>query len=92
MIDATYIIRKPLLTEKSTAAMAEGTYTFEVDRRAGKREIKQAIESLYGVEVRSVRTINTKGATRRLRYGWVLGGDTKKAMVRLVEGQVIELF
>jgi len=91
-MDATYVIRKPVLTEKSTEAMSEGTYTFEVDRRATKTEIKRAIEELYGVSVERVRTSVKKGDMRRLRYGWVVGGDTKKAMVRLAEGQMIELF
>ncbi|MBX3365248.1 MAG: 50S ribosomal protein L23 [Phycisphaeraceae bacterium] len=93
MIDSTYVIKKPVLTEKSTAAMNEqGVYTFIVDRRARKDEIKSAVESIYGVRVRDVRTSTLKGEIRRLRYGWVEGTQVKKAMVRLEEGQAIELF
>ncbi|MFG0325837.1 MAG: 50S ribosomal protein L23 [Phycisphaerales bacterium JB037] len=88
----TYVIRKPVLTEKSTAMAEENTYAFEVDRRSNKDEIKAAIEELYGVRVENVRTLMTKGRRRRLRYGWVNGGKVKKAMVRLAEGESIDLF
>lgn len=92
-MDATYVIRKPVLTEKSTYAMnEENRYTFEVDRRSSKTDIKRAIEQLYGVSVVSVNTATTQGRGRRLRYGYVAPGETKKAVVRLREGQVIELF
>jgi large subunit ribosomal protein L23 len=92
-MDATYVIRKPVLTEKSTYAMnEENRYTFEVDRRATKTQIKDAVEQIYGVRVIGVNTSVTQGRGRRLRYGYVSGGETKKAVVRLQEGQVIELF
>ncbi len=93
MIDSTYVIKKPVLTERSTQGMNEqGVYTFIVDRRADKNEIKAAVESIYGVKVRDVRTSVLKGEIRRLRYGWVQGTEVKKAMVKLQEGQAIELF
>lgn len=89
----TTIIRKPLLTEKSTHAMGEAnTYTFIVDPRASKDEIKDAVERLYKVKVERVRTVTRKGKRRRLRYGWVDMGQHKKAMVRLRDGDTIELF
>lgn len=92
-MDATYVIKKPMLTEKSTTAMNEQSrYTFLVDRRATKDEIKGAVESLYGVKVVGVTTQRRKGKERRLRYGWVTEKVTKKATVRLAEGQTIELF
>ena len=51
-VDSIYVIKKPVLTEKSTEAMNEfGRYTFEVDRRATKTDVKEAVEKLYGVEV-----------------------------------------
>lgn len=88
-----HVIKKPLLTEKSTNAMnEENTYTFLVDRRASKDEIREAVERLYGVKVQGVRTVNRKGRSRRLRYGWVSMGEHKKAMVRLREGDEIELY
>jgi large subunit ribosomal protein L23 len=92
-MDSTYIIKKPILTEKSTAAMnEEARYTFEVDRRASKNDVKRAVEQLYGVKVEGVTTQVRKGGERRLKYGWVTDKVTKKATVRLAEGQVIELF
>ena len=92
-MDATYVIKKPILTEKSTAAMnEEGRYTFLVDRRASKTEVKDAVESLYGVKVLGVTTQVRKGKERRLRYGWVTERLTKKATVRLADGQTIDLF
>ena len=92
-MDATYVIKKPILTEKSTTAMNEdGRYTFLVDRRATKTEIKDAVESLYGVKVVGVTTQLRKGKERRLRYGWVTEKVTKKATVKLQEGQTIDLF
>lgn len=91
-MEAHYVIRKPLLTEKSTMGMEEGQYVFEVDRRASKTEIKDAIERSYGVKVVSVNTQVRKGRTRRNRFGYFDEGKTKKATVRVKEGQVIELF
>ena len=89
----TVVIKKPLLTEKSTHLISEtNTYTFVVDRRARKDQIKGAVERLYGVKVEDVRTITRKAKQRRLRYGWVESGQHKKAMVRLAEGSSIELF
>lgn len=88
-----YILRKPLLTEKSTAEMeAANVYTFEVDRRATKDEIKAAIESAYGVKVEKVNTQVRKGGSRRFRYGKVAENSWKRAAVKVVEGQSIELF
>lgn len=92
-MEALYVIRKPLLSEKSTFGMNEqGRYAFLVDRRATKTEIKAAVESLYGVKVAGVNTQVRKGKTRKLRYGPVTEPETKKATVRLQEGQKIELF
>ena len=70
----------------------QGRYTFLVDRRATKDEIRSSIEKIYGVTVVAINTQNRKGKNRRLRYGWVKEGTTKKATVRLAEGQAIELF
>ncbi len=92
-LDATQVLKKPLVTEKSTFRMNElGQYTFAVDRRASKGEIKAAVEKVYGVNVVSVNTMTDKGRYRRLRYGEVKLPDVKKAVVRLKEGQKIELF
>ncbi|MEQ9095248.1 hypothetical protein AY599_14065 [Leptolyngbya valderiana BDU 20041] len=87
------VIKKPIVTERSTAAMAdENRYTFLVDRRADKTSIKRAVESLYGVSVLGITTQVRKNRERRLKYGYVQAPPTKKAIVRLAEGQTIDLF
>ncbi len=92
-LNPIYVIKKPVLTEKSTEAMNDlGRYTFEVDRRASKTEIRDAIERLYNVQVAGVETRTHKGKVRRLRYGYVRDSVRKTATVRLAEGQAIELF
>jgi large subunit ribosomal protein L23 len=92
-VDASYIIQRPLLSEKSTWAMNEQQrYSFAVDRRATKDEIKAAIESLYKVSVTSVNTTIKKHKAKRYRTGIVVPMDTKKAIVTLKEGDKIELF
>jgi large subunit ribosomal protein L23 len=89
----SYVLKKPIVTEKSTRVMGEGNhYTFLVDRRASKDQIKNAVEQMYGVQVVGVRTVNRKGGRRRLKYGWVTPAPSKKALVRLPEGQTIEVF
>lgn len=92
-LDPIYIVKHPVLTEKSTEAMNEhGRYTFEVERRADKNEIRAAIESLYGVNVENLSTRVHKGKRRRTRHGYVPAKTRKTAVVRLKEGQSIELF
>lgn len=88
-----YVLKKPLVTEKSTFDMEErNRYAFEVDRRATKADIRRAVETVYGVKVEDVSTQRRKGGARRLRYGWVNEAVTKKAIVRLREGDSIDLF
>lgn len=91
-MDAAYVVKKPVVTEKSTAAMEQGRYTFEVDRRATKADIKQAVEQLYGVKVEGVATQVRKNKVRRYRYGYATEASTKKATVKLAAGAAIELF
>lgn len=93
MLEPHYILRRPLLTEKSTQAMEDANvYTFEVDRRASKVDIKAAVEKAFGVTVEKVNTQNRKGGSRRFRYGTVEAGEWKRATVRIAEGQKIDLF
>lgn len=88
-----HIIKVPLLTEKHTYASNEfNRYAFLVDRTASKDEIKRAIEDLYKVRVVKVATHNRQDRTRRLRYGYVEGKTTKRAMVRIHPEDRIELF
>jgi len=86
-------IVRPLTTEKSSAAYQDrGEYTFEVHRDATKPQIRSAIEQLFGVKVTDVWTSNQRGKERRVgktvgrRPGW------KKAIVKLREGDTIEIF
>jgi len=87
------IIVRPLVTEKSTEQLErEGAYSFVVARAANKLEIARAVEILFGVKVRDVRTMQYRGKERRLgrfvgrRAAW------KKAVVKLREGDSIEIF
>jgi large subunit ribosomal protein L23 len=92
-MQAHYVIKKPVLTEKSTFAMNEGKqYAFEVDRAASKDQIKAAVQHLYNVRVVSVNTQVKKGKQRRLKYGLTVEPATKKATVRLHPEDTIELF
>ncbi len=86
------IIKRPLVTEKTTLAKETNKYYFEVDRRANKIEIGQAVEKLFKVKVINVRTMNMTG--KKKRVGRVLGRkrDWKKAMVTLAPGSSIEIF
>lgn len=87
------IVRRPLITEKSTLQREEGIYAFEVARGANKVEIKRAIETQFKVRVAEVRTANMHGKTRR--QGRFVGRrpDWKKAYVRLADGEKpIEFF
>ena len=82
------IILKPVTTEKSLALMDLGKYTFEVDPRANKTEIKMAIEAIFGVKVASVATQNRKGKVYRTRNGIGTRKDVKRAIVTLREGTI----
>jgi len=87
------IIKRPLITEKSTLAREEsGKYQFEVDRRANKIEIGQAIEKLFKVKVLDVRVMNVSGKKKRVGRNIGRTQDWKKAIVKLVPGNKIEIF
>jgi large subunit ribosomal protein L23 len=93
MKEAHQIIKRPLITEKSTRQKEEGNQiAFVVDPKAGKIQIRQAVEKLFKVKVLSVRTMNVVGKKKRL--GRFLGrkSDWKKAIVKLREGDRIEFF
>jgi large subunit ribosomal protein L23 len=87
------IIKRPLITEKSTVAREEsGKYQFEVDRRANKIEIGQAVEKLFKVKVLDVRVMNVSGKNKRVGKNIGRTQDWKKAIVKLVPGNKIEIF
>ncbi len=92
-IEATNIIKKPLITEKTTwESEARNRYAFEVDMRAKKPQIKAAVEKLYKVRVVSVATQVRKGKHFRTRFGPAKASNWKKATVHLHDEDRIELF
>jgi len=92
-MDARDIVIKPIVTEKSTDLMAsENKYTFQVDLRANKTEIKEAVEELFKVKVRKVNTLRVRGKIRRMGRFEGKRPDWKKAIVTLEPGHTIEVF
>ncbi|MTE23531.1 MULTISPECIES: 50S ribosomal protein L23 [Microbacterium] len=86
--DPREIIFAPVVSEKSYGLIDEGKYTFIVDPRANKTEIKLAIEKIFGVKVASVNTLNRQGKSRRTRFGTGKRKDTKRAIVTLKSGTI----
>ena len=86
--DPRDILIAPVVSEKSYGLLDEGKYTFVVDPRSNKTEIKVAIEQIFSVKVASVNTINRKGKTRRTKFGMGKRKDTKRAIVTLREGSI----
>ena len=82
------ILIAPVVSEKSYGLLDEGKYTFLVDPRSNKTEIKIAVEQIFGVKVESVHTMNRAGKTRRTRFGLGKRKDTKRAIVSLREGTI----
>lgn len=86
--DPRDVILSPVVSEKSYGLIDQGKYTFEVDPRANKTEIKLAIEKIFNVKVDSINTLNKKGKTRRTRFGTGKRKDTKRAIVSLKSGSI----
>jgi len=86
--DPRDILIAPVVSEKSYGLLDEGKYTFLVDPRANKTEIKIAIEQVFRVKVDKVHTLNRQGKTRRTRFGIGKRKDTKRAIVSLKEGSI----
>jgi large subunit ribosomal protein L23 len=86
--DPRDILISPVVSEKSYGLLDEGKYTFIVDPRANKTEIKIAVEQVFKVKVASVNTINRKGKVRRTKSGLGRRKDTKRAIVTLREGTI----
>ncbi len=86
--DPRDILLAPVVSEKSYGLLDEGKYTFLVDPRSNKTEIKIAIEQVFSVKVDSVHTMNRKGKSRRTRFGVGKRKDTKRAIVTLREGSI----
>ena len=92
-MDTHTIIRKPIITEKATFDSSESNrFTFEIDRRATKAQVKHAIEEIYGVRVLAVATQRRKGETSRGRHGYITTNAIKRAIVKVHPEDSIQLF
>ena len=92
MRDFRDIIIRPVVTEKSMNMLADNKYTFMVDKKANKTEIKNAIENIFSVKVDKVATINVTGKLKRVGKFEGRKPDRKKAIVTLKSGEKIRLF
>ncbi|GAA0524624.1 50S ribosomal protein L23 [Saccharopolyspora subtropica] len=91
--DPRDIILAPVISEKSYGLLEQGQYTFLVDPRSNKTEIKIAVEKIFGVKVTNVNTINRQGKRKRSRTGYGKRKNTKRAIVTLSpESKPIEIF
>jgi large subunit ribosomal protein L23 len=85
------LIRKPIITEKSTLASEANAVVFEVAKDASKPEIREAVEALFGVKVKAVNTLRTEGKVKRFRGRLGKRAEVKKAYVTLEEGHAIDV-
>ena len=91
--DPRDILIRPVVSEKSYALLDEGKYTFIVDPRANKTEIKIAVEQIFDVTVSNVNTANRQGKRKRTRAGYGQRKSTKRAIVTLTaDSKPIEIF
>ena len=82
------VVIAPVVSEKSYGLIDEGQYTFLVDPRSNKSEIKNAVEAIFNVKVDSVNTMNRAGKRKRTRFGWGARKSTKRAIITLKEGSI----
>ena len=86
------VIKRPIITEKSSNLVENLQYTFEVDPKATKTEVKDAIEKIFNVKVIEIRTINVHRKAKRMQRYEGFKPAYKKAIVRLAAGQSIDVF
>ena len=86
------VLIAPVVSEKSYGLLDANKYTFVVHPDANKTEIKIAVETVFGVKVTSVNTINRIGKRRRTKAGWGKRPDSKRAIVSVADGQRIDIF
>ena len=86
------VVLAPVVSEKSYALLDEGRYTFLVDPRANKTQIKQAVQDIFGVRVVSVNTLNRRGKRKRFGAHYGRRKNTKRAVVTLAAGDQIDIF
>ncbi|MCW4464157.1 50S ribosomal protein L23 [Glutamicibacter sp. MNS18] len=82
------VVIAPVVSEKSYGLIDEGKYTFLVDPRSNKTEIKNAVEAIFKVKVDSVNTINRPGKRKRTKFGWGSRKSTKRAIITLKDGSI----
>ncbi|QYF85401.1 MULTISPECIES: 50S ribosomal protein L23 [unclassified Bacillus (in: firmicutes)] len=93
MMDARDIIKRPVITERSSDVMAEKKYTFEVDVKANKTQVKDAVQEIFGVKVEKVNIMNYKGKFKRMGKHAGYTNKRRKAIVKLTaDSKEIELF
>jgi large subunit ribosomal protein L23 len=92
MRTARDVIIRPVVSEKSYAGIENNSYTFLVDPRSNKTEIKEAVQAIWDVRVTSVNTLKRRGKVKRRGFTKGKRADEKRAIVTLAEGDSIEIF
>ena len=92
-MDARDIIKRPVITERSSDVMAEKKYTFEVDVKANKTQVKDAVQEIFGVKVEKVNIMNYKGKFKRVgKFGGYTNKRRKAIVTLTADSKEIELF
>jgi len=92
-MDARDVIKRPVITEHSADLMADKKYTFEVDTRANKTQVKLAVQEIFGVKVEKVNVMNYKGKFKRMGRHAGYTNKRRKAIVKLTaDSKEIEFF
>lgn len=91
-MEARFLIKRPVITEKTTKMMEENKYCFLVDPKANKTQIRQAVEEIFKVKVKAVNTLNMLGKMKRMGRYEGRRPSWKRAIVTLETGSRIEFF
>ncbi len=91
-MDKYQIVKRPIVTEKSTKLSEENKYTFEVDKKANKIQIKEAIEAIFDVKVKNVNVMNGKPKAKRVGQYQGFKPAVSKAIITLEEGYKIDIY
>lgn len=92
-MEARDVIKRPVITERSTDIMADKKYTFEVDVKANKTQVKDAVESIFGVKVAKVNVLNYKGKYKRMgKFGGYTNKRRKAVVTLTADSKEIEFF
>ena len=86
------LLIRPVITEKTSVMLQDNKYTFKVPLTANKTEIRQAVEKIFNVKVEKVNTVRVLGKTKRMGSYVGKRSDYKKAIVKLAEGNTIQIF